>query len=166
MATQFSGNDKANLLSTALSADSGDNVAITSTSDAVATGGAEKDTIVLGVPVDSFTATGGADVDSILISGTAASSDFQGNAGDDILRSTGAFGTSALKGGTGNDSIFVSGSLSSSSVYGGTGNDSVTFSASSQQIDKTLFQSGSGTNHWNITSHKFETSTLQGRSGI
>ena len=48
MATQFSGNDKANLLSTALSADSGDNVAITSTSDAVATGGAEKDTIVLG----------------------------------------------------------------------------------------------------------------------
>ena len=47
MATQFSGNDKANLLSTALSEDSGDNVAITSTSDAVATGGAEKDTMSL-----------------------------------------------------------------------------------------------------------------------
>ena len=80
MATQFSGNDKANLLSTALSEDSGDNVAITSTSDAVATGGAGKDTIVLDSPVNAFTATGGEEVDSILISGTAAGSDFQGNA--------------------------------------------------------------------------------------
>ena len=38
MASQFTGNDKANLLSTALEADSGDNIAITSTSDAVALG--------------------------------------------------------------------------------------------------------------------------------
>ena len=47
MATQFTGNDKANLLSTALEADSGDNIAITSTSDAVVQGLDGKDTIVL-----------------------------------------------------------------------------------------------------------------------
>ena len=36
----------------------------------------------------------------------------------------------------------------------------------SASIDKSLFQSGSGTNNWNITSQNFETSTLQGGSGI
>ena len=45
MATEFTGSDKANLLSTALTADSGDNIAITATSDAVVTGLDKKDTI-------------------------------------------------------------------------------------------------------------------------
>ena len=91
MATQFTGNDKANLLSTALMLTPGDNIAITATSDAVATGLDAKDTIVLGKDVSSFTASGGTGVDSILVSGTATGSDFQGNRGDDTLRVTGDF---------------------------------------------------------------------------
>ena len=127
-------------------------------------GGAEKDTIVLGSPL-ILSPLGGSGVDSILVSGTA-SIGLQGNASNDVLRATSSLATSALKGGADNDSIYISDALSGSSVYGGTGNDSVTFAASSSSIDKSLFQSGSGTNNWNITSQNFETSTLQGGSGI
>ena len=86
MASQFTGTDKANLLSTALTEDSGDNIAITATSDAVATGLGEKDTIVLGKDITNFTASGGTDNDTILVSGNATGSDIQGNRGDDTLR--------------------------------------------------------------------------------
>ena len=68
MASQFTGTDKANLLSTALTSDSGDNIAITATSDSEVQGLAKDDTVVLGTAVTTFTVSGGDGNDSLSIS--------------------------------------------------------------------------------------------------
>ena len=82
------GNENANLLSTALTADSGENKAILTTSNSEALGLGAKDTIVLGKDVTNFTAAGGADNDSIILSGAGTGSDLQGNRGNDTIRVT------------------------------------------------------------------------------
>ena len=147
MASQFTGTDKANLLSTALTENSGENIAITATSDAVATGLDEKDTIVLAEDVTNFTASGGTDNDTILVSGSATGSDVQGNRGDDTLRITGELTSTAIKGGEQNDTVYLSAALDSASVYGGKGNDSVTFDNDAATISNTVFQDGVGNNN-------------------
>ena len=166
MATQFTGNDKANLLSTALTADSGDNIAITSTSDATALGLGEKDTIVLGKDVTSFTASGGTENDTILVSGTATGSNIQGNRGDDTIRVTGELKTTSVKGGENADTIHISSGLTSASVFGGEGNDSITFDKSTADITSTLFQDGQDNNKFAITSQSFSASSLIAGSGV
>ena len=111
MASQFTGTDKANLLSTALTEDSGDNIAITATSDAVATGGDGADKILLGKDVSGFTASGGTGADSVSVTASATSSDIQGNRGADTIRVTGELTSTSVKGGEDNDTIHISGGL-------------------------------------------------------
>ena len=139
MASQFTGTDKANLLSTALTEDSGDNIAITATSDAVATGLDEKDTIVLGEDVTNFTASGGVGNDTILVSGSATGSDIQGNRGDDTLRITGELQPMAIKGGQQNDTIYLTQLSLLHPFYGGSGNDSITYTNSASTVDRQPF---------------------------
>ena len=155
MATQFSGNEKANLLSTALDADSGDNIAITATSDAVVTGLAAKDTIVLGESVSDFTVAGGEGNDSVYATDAVSSSDVQGNRGNDTIRLLGNLTDTAVKGGENNDTIFLEGALTKASIYGGQGSDSVTFSKATSDIDQSIFQDLSGNNYLSVTSASF-----------
>ena len=165
MASQFTGTDKANLLSTALSKDSGDNIAITATSDSEVQGLAENDTVVLDSAVSNFTVGGGAGNDSIFASAAVTTSDVTANSGDDTLRLTADVTSSAVKGAKGSDTIYLSGGLASSSVYGGEGQDSITFAGATKDITNTLFKSSTGDNNYSITSQSFNSSSVVGGTG-
>lgn len=165
MSFQFTGTDQADLLSTALTQSIGDNIAITATSEAVAEGLGDKDTIVLGKDVSDFTVAGGTGNDTISVTASAATSDVWGNRGDDTINVSGDLTSTAVKGGKNNDTIFLSGALSSASLFGGSGNDSFSFNGTTETIADSIFQSGSGNNNFNISSQDFDDSTVNGGSG-
>ena len=151
MASQFTGTDKANLLSTALTKDSGDNIAITATSDSEVQGSAGDDTVVLDSAVSKFTVGGGTGNDSIYATATISSSDVTGNLGNDTLKLLADITGSGVKGAKGNDTIYLTGALSSASVFGGEGSDSLHFVGSTKDIGSSIFQSSTGDNDFDIT---------------
>ena len=161
---QFTGTDKANLLSTALTK----TLETTLRSQRPRTPLPPAET----APTKSFSEktfralqhlrTG---ADSVSVTASATSSDIQGNRGADTIRVTGELTSTSVKGGQDNDTIHISGGLASASVFGGSGNDSITFDNDAKDISKTLIQDGQGSNVYNITAQSFEDSTAKGGSG-
>ena len=165
MASQFTGTDKANLLSTALTEDSGDNIAITATSDAVATGWLVKTPSSLAQmsPASPLRAVKVPTLLKLRVLALALS--FKAIRGDDTLDLTGGLTDLRSRVVKENDSIYFEGDLTRASVYGGSGNDGCSFQQG------LIFHRGHPFPRWiwsqqlTTTSQTFSNSTVVGGSG-